>query len=137
MPYEIKWYQEKRVIYDRLYGDHDFQSAVEGSDAASDLLSQGETPVHMIVDMRELKTFPTNMTKVHSMTAFMKSPALGWVVVVGGTSLTSFLVNVMSQIVKFRVANRHTVEEAIEFLNKQDPTLVATSPAEKQPAPAK
>jgi hypothetical protein len=134
MAYEISWYQGKRVIYDRLYGDHDFQAAIDGSAEAARFLSQGEAPVHMIVDMRDLKTFPTNITKVHDMTQFMKSPSLGWVVVVGGSSLTMFLVNVMSQVVKFRVAIRFTLEEAVEFLQKQDPTLLTLPAADKQPA---
>jgi hypothetical protein len=65
------------------------------------------------------------VTRLNDMTSYLTNPSLGWVVVIGGNSLSKFVVNVISQIVKFRVTQRFTLEDAVQFLQSNDVTLAA------------
>ena len=132
MPHEITWAQDKRIILNRLIGTLDLEDGFKASEATNDYINQGIAPVHLVVDMSELKGFPTNITKVNQMNQYLKNPARGWVVVIGGNTLSSFLVNVLSQVVKFPVAQRPSLNEALEFLRKNDATLEAVPAVEKQ-----
>lgn len=130
MPHEISWYQEKRIILNRLIGSLDLETGTKASEATSQFLNEGIAPVHLIVDMTELKSFPTNITKVNTMNQYLKNPALGWVIVVGGNTLSQFLVNVLSQVIRFRVAQRPTLQQAVDFLRAQDQSLAAQATVE-------
>jgi hypothetical protein len=125
MPYQVNWYQDKRIIFNKLYGACDFESAVEASTQVSQLLAEGNAPIHLIVDMSDLQSFPTNVTRLNGMTSYLKNPSLGWVVVIGGNSLSKFVVNVISQIIKFRATQRFTLNDAVQFLESNDVTLAA------------
>ncbi len=131
MPHEISWYQEKRIVLNRLIGSLDVEAGTQASEATSQFLNEGVAPVHLIVDMTELKSFPTNITKVNTMNQYLKNPSLGWVVVIGGNTLSQFLVNVLSQVIRFRVAQRPTLEQAVDFLRAQDPSLAVQAAVEK------
>ena len=130
MPYEVNWHLDKRIISNKLYGAFDFDTAIEASKNVSQHLAEGKAPIHLIVDMSELQSFPTNVTKLNEMTTYLKNPALGWVVVIGGNSLSKFVVNVISQIIKFRVTQRPTFDEAVRFLESNDLTLAAHAATE-------
>ncbi len=135
MPHEISWSQENRIIFLRLTGTLDLESGTRASEAANDYINRGIAPVHLVVDMAELKGFPTNITKVNQMNQYLKNPARGWVVVIGGSTLSNFVVNVISQVIKFPVTQRPTLNDALEFLKKNDPTL-EVAPAAVAPAVA-
>jgi hypothetical protein len=131
MPYELSWHQDKRIIYERLHGTFDLEEVMAASQSTEKHLNEGTAPVHLVVDMSGLKSFPTNITKLNGMISYLKHPSLGWVIVTGGNTLSSFLVNVLSQVIKFRVAQRPTLELAAEFLRTQDQTLGVPAPVEK------
>jgi len=123
MPFEIGWSIENRVIYERVYGDLDFESTVAVAEQGSRLLGEGVTPVHMVIEMTDLKSFPTNVSKIHTVTQFMRSPSLGWVVIIGSGSLATFFINVIRQIIKFPVVHQPSLDQALAFLREQDATL--------------
>jgi hypothetical protein len=129
MPHQVSWAQEKRIILVNLIGSLDLEAGFQASNETNDFINQGTAPVHLIVDMSELKSFPTNITKVNQMNQYLKNPARGWVVVIGGNTLSNFLVNVLSQVVKFPVTQRPALNDALDFLRKNDATLVETAPA--------
>jgi hypothetical protein len=131
MPHQISWAQDKRIILLNLIGSLDLEDGFKASNDTNDYINQGTAPVHLVVDMSELKSFPTNITKVNQMNQYLKNPARGWVVVIGGNSLSNFLVNVLSQVVKFPVTQRPALNDALDFLRKNDATLgeTVTAPA--------
>ena len=126
MPFEIRWCVENRVIYERVTGDVDFESTASAADQVSGLLNAGVAPVHMVIEMTDLKSFPTNVSKIHTVTQFMRSPALGWVVVIGSNPLATFFINVIRQIIKFPVVHQPSFDQALAHLREQDPTLPGT-----------
>jgi hypothetical protein len=123
MPYQISWHEEKRIIHQRLIGDFDMTDATQAAKATEEYLKQGIGPVHLVIDVSGMKSFPTNMTKIHSISTYLKDPNLGWVVLIGGNSLTNFVTQVISQVIKFRIAQRPNLEQAVAFLGTYDPTL--------------
>jgi len=131
MPHQISWVQDNRIILLRLTGSLDLESGTKASEATNDYINQGISPVHLVVDMSELKSFPTNITKVNQMNQYLKNPARGWVVVIGGSALSNFVVNVISQVIKFPVTQRPTLNDALEFLKKNDVTLEPVPAVEK------
>ncbi len=125
MLYEVSWHQDKRIIYCRMSGAIDLEVATVVSNKLEEFIKAGQPLVHMLMDLTDLQSFPTNITKLNAINQHLQNAKLGWIVVVGGNSLTKFLVNILSQIIKFRVTQRATISEALDFLKKQDPTLVA------------
>jgi hypothetical protein len=123
MPFEIGWCVENRVIYERVSGDVDFEATASAANHVSTLLNAGIAPVHLVIEMSELKSFPTNVSKIHTVTQFMRSPALGWVVVIGSSSLATFFINVIRQIIKFPVVHQPSLDQGLAFLREQDASL--------------
>ena len=125
MPYEISWHLEKRVLMVKLFGVLIEQESNEVSEINTRYLQEGIAPVHIIVDTNSLEKFPVNLRQNSQYMAYLSSPALGWVIVLGlsNNMLARFAVTVISQVVKFKLAQRTTVEEAISYLESQDSTL--------------
>jgi hypothetical protein len=126
MPFEIKWQIENRVIFERVSGDIDFDATASAANQVSRLLDAGTAPVHLVIEMSELKSFPTNVSKIHTVTQFMRSPALGWVVVIGSGQLATFFINVIRQIIKFPVVHQQSLDQSLAFLREQDKSLPTT-----------
>ena len=123
MPYNISWCEEKRVFCIELTGeltDEQWTSIV-----AIDTLhiEEGIAPIHVIIDVSELDSFPTNVRKTASYASHLRDPRLGWAVVVGGNPLLDFVASLLSQITGFKLTKSATVEDALIFLRKQDNTL--------------
>ena len=93
------------------------------SDAHAKFLSEGTAPVHLVVDVTGLTAVPTNLRQNTSMGGYLRHPALGWTVLVGGNVLVNFMVSVIGQVFKFRYSKRETLEEAIAYLTAQDQSL--------------
>jgi hypothetical protein len=125
MPYEISWHLEKRVLMVKLFGVLIEQESNEVSEINTRHLQEGIAPVHIIVDTNGLEKFPVNLRQNSQYMAYLSSPSLGWVIVLGlsNNMLARFAVTVISQVVKFRLAQRTTVADALSYLESQDATL--------------
>jgi hypothetical protein len=125
MPYQIAWHVEKRIVMVKMFGLLSDNEANEIGQINSQRLAEGIAPVHMIVDTTELEKFPTNLRQNSQFMAYLRAPSLGWVIVIGLTNnvLAKFAVSVISQVIKFRLAERQSVADALTFLQGNDPTL--------------
>ena len=123
MPFNTTWIEEKRIIHTEMVGTLSSQEAQEMSDAHTKFLSEGIAPVHIIVDMIQLKEVPTNLHQNTSMAGYLRHPALGWTVLIGGNVLLNFMVSILGHVFKFRYVKRATMEEALAYLAEQDKTL--------------
>lgn len=88
-------------------------------------LNPGTKPVHLIMDVEQIGTFPTNVVKMHQVNSMVLThPSFGWLFVVGSKNIMQrFLVSSVSQIFHVRVKMMPTVEESLIALKKLDPTL--------------
>ncbi len=135
MPYQINWHKQSRVLYVKLFGVLTDEESTEVSNINTKHLNEGTAPVHIIADVNELEKFPTNLRETSAFMQYLRNPSLGWVVVVGLSNnvLARFIVSVVSQVIRFHVTQRESIEEAMAFLEKQDATLV-TSNSSSSPA---
>jgi hypothetical protein len=136
MPYQISWHVEKRVLMVKLFGVLIEQESNEVGEINTRYLQEGIAPVHIIVDTNGLEKFPVNLRQNSQFMAYLSSPALGWVVVLGlsNNMLARFAVTVISQVVKFKLAQRTTVDDALSYLQSQDSTLKSNQASAEQVA---
>jgi len=125
MPYEVTWRQEKRILFQRFYGDIDLEMSAALSERMWRLLDEGVAPVHLIADTSEMGKFPTNIAKLHHIASFLSHPSLGWSVLIGASSRVNFMVTAVGHMTSLRMVHRTTMIDAIEFLRTQDSTLIA------------
>jgi anti-anti-sigma regulatory factor len=61
MPYKISWIEDKRIIHTQLIGHLTTSEAQEISKLTTQYLDEGQSPVHIIIDVTEVQGFPTNL----------------------------------------------------------------------------
>lgn len=125
MPYQIAWHLEKRILMVKMFGLLTDEESSEIGTINSQHLAEGIAPVHIIVDTTELEKFPTNLRQNSQFMAYLRTPSLGWVIVIGLTHnvLAKFAVSVISQVIKFRLSQRDSMSDALTFLEGYDSTL--------------
>ena len=123
MAFRSTWIEEKRIIYTEMIGTMTSNEAQEISDAHIKFLNEGAAPVHLIVDLTQLKEVPTNLRQNTSMAGYLQHPSLGWTVLIGGNVLLNFMLSILGHVFKFRYVKRATLEESLAYLVSQDQTL--------------
>ncbi len=70
---------------------------------------------------------PTILAGVRAATSYLTHPARGWTVLVGANPIISFMGMILAQTAGVTTTHRLNVEQAAEFLRKQDATLTLTA----------
>jgi hypothetical protein len=127
MPYQTSWYQEKRVIYIRVWGDVTIDEIHEMSEEQGQYLNQGKPLVHSISDITHVQSFPNNLAQLRDSMQASRHPNVGWILIVGPTTpLKRFFTSMLTQILipkaRFRMFDK--MEEAVNFLKDVDSTFV-------------
>ncbi len=120
----VGWYIKNRIIFSRPVGDISINSVHEHADYVVSMLSEGISPVHLIVDARFISQAPTNLLALSRATTFMGHPSLDWVLTVTTNSVIQFLAGMVPQIGRvkhYRVFPE--LETCMKFLKEQDRTL--------------
>ena len=125
MAYEIAWRLEGRVIYLRVWDIMPLVEAHEAVEKIIEALKQGNPPIHMIVDMRELRFSPTGIQANLQLNSYLRHPNLGWVVTVGGTPLTQFISNIVRKFFPIKLHQTDSLEASLDFLRDNDSSLEA------------
>ena len=123
MAYEIAWRVEGRLIYLRVWDIMPLIEAHEAVEKILEALSQGTSPIHMIVDMRELRFSPSGIQANLQLNSYLRHPALGWVVTVGGTPLTQFIINIVRKFFPIKMHHSDSLDASLDFLRSNDPSL--------------
>jgi hypothetical protein len=125
MAYEIGWRVERRLIYLRVWDNMPLLEANEAVEKILEALNQGSPPIHMIVDLRELRFSPTGIQANLQLNSYLRHPNLGWLVTVGGTPLTQFIANVVKKFYPIKMHHSDSFDAVLEFLLRKDPSLEA------------
>ncbi|MCU0497888.1 MAG: hypothetical protein MUF87_11095 [Anaerolineae bacterium] len=85
MQHHHRWYIQNRVVYVIYRGAVLLEELdILALDLVQNYLDKGQAPVHMIIDIRELTTFPTHLGKVkQNADLYIKHPSLGHVLFIG------------------------------------------------------
>lgn len=127
MPCQIQWYAEKRVVYQRLYGNITLEDVRYVNQQSAVYLSAGIPLVHVIVNLTEVEHFPTSLGTIREM---LKAPsqkdATGWVLIYGADNpLLRFVASMVAQLAgeKVRLRMVDDLAQAVEIIRQQDETL--------------
>ena len=86
-------------------------------------MNQGQSPVHLFIDVTAVGKVPTNLNQMKKSMDILNNPNLGWAVLIGANPVARFLASVISQVMKIRFTIVSAMDEALTFMARQDTTL--------------
>jgi hypothetical protein len=116
MTYSIGWLTPGRVI-DVVLPDVCDDAALAKFDLdVNEMLNTVSEPVHVLVDVRSIKTYPSAQTSIKM--TYYKNPQLGRLLVIGLTSnpILRFLAGLITRGVGIQLRDFSTREEALSYL---------------------
>lgn len=120
MPNEITWLQEPHVILSRVHGVLAVEELLAAVPDIQQRLDAAAHPVHLVVDVSELTSFPTSIHLLKRAMPFGSHPNMGWMVVYGASSLATTFAQIVMRITMQRYRMFDTREDALAFLAEQD-----------------
>lgn len=125
MPYELYWMVERRVIGTRMYGEVTIEDMTQSGDETLDYLEQGQAPMFLFVDMREVTKFPRNfaqMSKQLSVYDFT-NPKFAWLITLSGDRLLNLFGTIMSKVTSVPMKIFTNEADALQFIAYNAPDL--------------
>ena len=123
MPCEVSWYHPEKIVYFRVFDVLTVEQLAQASAIIGDNVMTGAAPVHLIVDVVNMKSIPTNVLEIKKLNEYLGDERMGWLIVVGANHLVTMIATVISQLAKTRYRNFKSLEPALMFLASQDETL--------------
>ncbi len=127
MSVEISWRQPRRVIYERFYDTVTIEELTSIQQTFFHYLSEGDAPVHSIIDMAAVHSFPKSLNQIRqALTPDPTGKGGSVVIVTGGNPVLKFVTSMISQVL-FRQAQFTfcaTLDEAVSYLRQRDPTVI-------------
>jgi hypothetical protein len=126
MPYQVSWYCENRVIYLQFKDVITIEELAAVIDFAVQGVRTGIAPVHLIVDIQDVKAIPSNVLEIKKVIPPMtkeQSDQTGWILLIGMNPLINTIVSMITQLLSTRYRNFKYVKLALQFLAQQDETL--------------
>jgi hypothetical protein len=124
MPSELKWLVESRVIHLRLIGVVTVDEGRQNNEKAVQMIDSGKPPVHTILVDKEVVKIDASLSDMVKTMEVYRHPWLKWIVAVGdSTPSTKFLTSILSKLFRVSFHRVATLQEAIDFLKNQDPTI--------------
>lgn len=119
------WLVDDRLFIAYYDGEITTQTLLDGQAEVKEILANPpvDAPIHIIVDMRFLLRYPTNISDLIRATPIFRSPALGWVVLVSNDWLIRFLSSTVVQLSKAHFRAFANVQSALDFLHQTDPSI--------------
>ncbi len=129
MPFHQEWLITDQVVRVVFTGQLTIEDIAKSFMVSGKFIAESEAKrVHFIHDWTQLDGFPTNLNQIRSSTEMDENPyadRLGWVVIFGAQGkILRFLGDIVFQLYQIRTHMTSNLDEAIAFLEKQDPTLV-------------
>jgi len=127
----VTWYSKGRVILGQVTGDIELNDVADLNDQMIALIDQqGQTPVHLIVDITHMGHTPTHLLKLREASHVLGHKGVGWIVAVGlQNAFMNFLGSMLTQVghmSRYRVMA--TVDEAYSYLQTVDDRLPLLQP---------
>lgn len=130
MAYTTTWCVDKRVALLQIDGEVDLADLPEIAKSSRAYVAEGIAPVHILIDMRGVTKYPTNLREVANALKNEGNSQVGWTLFITNSLVLRFLGSTLVQLTKQRVHALSNVDEAIEFLLERDATLENESFAE-------
>ena len=99
MSVDISWQQPGRVIYERFYDTVTVEELTSIQQTFLQYLAEGRAPVHSIIDMAAVHSFPKSLNQIRQALAPDPTGKAGRVVIVtGSNALLKFITATISQV---------------------------------------
>ena len=126
MPIDISWQQPRRVIYERFYDTVTIEEMSAVQKKFLDYLTEGEAPVHSIIDLSAMHDFPKSLSQIRQGLISTGNIQLGRVVLITGKNpVIRFISSVISQLLlkNAQYTLCDSLEEAVHYLRDRDPSV--------------
>ena len=121
MSYEVRPLIDGRVVLITVSGHVSLAQVRVGGEQVDALVSAGEPPVHVIIDITRMSDYPITASKIFELSPFLRNPRLGMVPAFGVTNmLLVTLLRVIGQMAPFRYQIVDSMSEAVALLQSQD-----------------
>jgi hypothetical protein len=125
MPYQTRWYVEKRIIltsYTGIIGVEDIRGQIDETHV---LIEEGTPLIHSIIDLSQIEKWPplNVVNEFRSMNIESVRERIGWSIIVANNVVLKFGSALFSPIFKLRQRIFSNLGEALAFLQENDPTL--------------
>ncbi len=146
MSYEVRSLIDRRVVLVVVEGTVTLSEVRAGGQQVDALISAGEAPVHVIIDITRMTDYPLSPSRIFEASPFLRHPDLGYIPAYGVTSLLlNTLLQVIGLMAPFEYRVVQSLADALDFLRAQDSRIDSravdeaarrfgqpTSPAESQ-----
>lgn len=123
MPYEVRWHTEKRILLVREYGVMTAEELRRMHEDVNRYVELGQPPVHIISDQRSLESFPQDLSTMRQLSEMRSQPNVGWRVNIVTGATGRLLTTTLTQLSARYLKAAHSVDEALGFIARVDPTL--------------
>lgn len=120
MPYQQRWYVDKRVLLVKMWGDLDLEEITRSSIEMEMKLKDGIPLMHIVIDDAHVGKVPASLGQLRNIVSGA-NPSVGWVLLAGqGSPIKNFLVSMIAKILRTNIRREPTLEQAIAFLKERD-----------------
>lgn len=129
MPCNISWYIDKRVIKSRYSGSLTDNEIVACGDELETFVQSGIQPLFLVLDMLEVKKFPTNpKPMLQRMSNNRAENQIKWVFVLSNNTLLNFFNALASKVMRVPVRVCKSQDEADTIIARMAPDLAPELP---------
>ena len=124
MAYSVDWYIHNRILNVRFIDYIDDNDMAGVNAEVIDHLDGLQNKAHLVVDLRGLKKYPTNVRHIKDFTEYLRHPNMGFVIALGiDNPLMRFFATVIPQVVGIDFRSAKEMDEALAILRRVDTTL--------------
>ncbi len=123
MPHTNEWLEVGRIAKTVFHGVMTIDELKVDSEEALVFLAEGQAPVHFIIDLTNLKQFPTNLLQIKDTLVYTSHPSVGWQAFYGAPALASSLIGIFGQLARAKMRTFRSYEQSVRFIIEQDPTV--------------
>jgi hypothetical protein len=123
MAHTRQWMLEKRVAWIRYDGDISLEQMQEINTWLDEFLSEGQAPVHLILDTSKMGSVPNNITVLRESLSALQKSGWGLVILIGMNRMVRFFAEVIGHQFGLHLKAADSVEEAKSLILEYDKTI--------------
>lgn len=123
MPSHTDWLVPERVIFTQVQGVISIDDVATMMDALRMMLEYPQPSFHLVVDMVGVESFPTNLLQLSRTVKPQTSAKVDVVALACRPGIIRFVTSVIAQIDGTKLRTFDTLDAALAFLDKTDPSL--------------
>jgi hypothetical protein len=117
MSYTATWHTEKSIVHLRYVDSVDFNEIRASNHAVDDLITHGQKPVHVVIDVLDLKEYPRNVFQIQREATYFFNPNIGHIAVLTQNVLMRMMARVIIAISPVEFQIFATLDEALHYFH--------------------